>query len=132
MEYRASMRRCWISPAIMGSCHGSAIRIGRRPKARSNRRSAISSQASGQDLNFDSLEEVNRQALVWCGEANRRIHATTREVPLERFPREGLTPLNGQPDYDTSYESRRQAAKDCLVSYRGNRYSVPTPMQARA
>ena len=46
-------------------------------------------------------------------------------VPLERFPREGLTPLNGQPDYDTSYVSRRQAAKDCLVSYRGNRYSVP-------
>ena len=76
-------------------------------------------------LNFDSLEEVNRQALAWCGEANRRTHATTREVPLERFPREGLTPLNGQPDYDTSYESRRQAAKDCLVSYRGNRYSVP-------
>jgi hypothetical protein len=36
-----------------------------------------------------------------------------------------LTPLNGQPAYDTSYESRRQVAKDCLVAYRGNRYSVP-------
>ncbi len=42
-----------------------------------------------------------------------------------RFPHEGLTPLNGQPAYDTSYLSHRQVAKDCLFSYRGNRYSVP-------
>jgi hypothetical protein len=76
-------------------------------------------------LEFGTLAELNRQALVWCGEANRRIHATTREVPLERLAREGLTPLNGQPDYDTSYSAHRQVAKDCLVSYRGNRYSVP-------
>ena len=74
---------------------------------------------------FDSLQELNHQALVWCEEANRRVHGTTREVPLERFAREGLTPLGGQPDYDTSYLSHRQVAKDCLLSYRGNRYSVP-------
>lgn len=74
---------------------------------------------------FDLLPELNRQALVWCEEANRRVHATTREVPQVRFPHEGLTPLNGQPAYDTSYVSHRQVAKDCLVAYRGNRYSVP-------
>ncbi len=33
--------------------------------------------------------------------------------------------MNGQPAYDTSYVSHRQVAKDCLFSYRGNRYSVP-------
>jgi hypothetical protein len=33
--------------------------------------------------------------------------------------------LNGQPAYDTSYVSHRQVAKDCMFSYRGNRYSVP-------
>jgi hypothetical protein len=76
-------------------------------------------------LGFDSLAELNRQALVWCGEANRRVHGTTREIPQERFAHEGLTPLNGQPAYDTSYMSHRLVAKDCLVSYRGNRYSVP-------
>ena len=76
-------------------------------------------------LRFDSLAELNRQASLWCGEANRRVHATTREVPLERLAREHLTPWNGQPDYDTSYVSHRQVAKDCLVSYCGNRYSVP-------
>ena len=52
-------------------------------------------------LGFGTLAELNRQALVWCGEVNRRVHGTTREVPLERLAREGLTPLNGQPDYDT-------------------------------
>ena len=74
---------------------------------------------------FDSLKELNRQALVWCGEVNRRVHATTREIPQVRFPQDGLTPLNGQPAYDTSYVSHRQVAKDCRFSYRGNRYSVP-------
>ena len=83
-------------------------------------------------LQFDSLQELNRQALVWCAEANRRVHATTREVPLERFVREGLTPLNGQPDYDTSYVSHRQVAKDCLLSYGGNRYSVPHPYAGKS
>lgn len=81
---------------------------------------------------FDSLQDLNRQARAWCEEANRRVHATTREVPLERFTREGLTPLNGQPDYDTSYVSHRQAAKDCLISYRGNRYSAPYAYAGRS
>ena len=74
---------------------------------------------------FNSLKDLNRQALAWCEEANRRVHATTREIPAVRFPHEAMTPLNGQPAYDTSYVSHRQVAKDCLVSYRGNRYSVP-------
>jgi transposase len=53
-------------------------------------------------LSFDSLAELNRQTRLWCDEVNRRLHGTTREAPLERFPREALTPLNGQPAYDTS------------------------------
>ncbi len=76
-------------------------------------------------LRFDSLAELNRQALTWCGEANCRVHATTREVPAERFPHERLTPLHGQAAYDTSYMSHRLVAKDCMLAYRGNRYSVP-------
>jgi transposase len=76
-------------------------------------------------IEFDSLKELNRQGLAWCGEVNGRVHSTTREIPQTRFPQEGLTPLNGQPAYDTSYVSHRQVAKDCLFSYRGNRYSVP-------
>jgi transposase len=76
-------------------------------------------------IDFDSLAGLNQQAFLWYEEANRRPHGTTREVPYERLGREVLTPLDGQPDYDTSYYSPRQVAKDCLLSYHGNRYSVP-------
>ena len=52
-------------------------------------------------IRFDSLSDLNRQALEWCDEANRRVHGTTREIPMERWSREELTPLGGHPDYDT-------------------------------
>jgi hypothetical protein len=49
----------------------------------------------------------------------------TREVPYERLPKERLLLLDDQPDYDTSYMADRRVAKDCLLSYRGNRcYSI--------
>jgi len=76
-------------------------------------------------LRFSSLEDLNRQVWAWMEEVNHQPHSTTREVPYERLARENLRPINGQPDYDTSYVSYRQVAKDCLLSYRGNRYSVP-------
>ena len=76
-------------------------------------------------LSFTSLEDLNRQAWVWMEEVNQQPHRTTREVPYQRLARENLRALSGQPDYDTSYVAYRQVAKDCLVSYRGNRYSVP-------
>jgi transposase len=76
-------------------------------------------------LHFETLAELNRQVFQWCEEANRRVHATTREVPVERWPQEHLLSITGRPDYDTSYVSHRQVAKDCLFSYGGNRYSVP-------
>jgi transposase len=76
-------------------------------------------------IRFESLSGLNRQAFMWCEEANRRVHSTTREVPVDRWPHEHLLPIAGRPDYDTSYRSQRQVTKDCLLSYRGNRYSVP-------
>jgi transposase len=76
-------------------------------------------------LSFTSLEDLNRQAWGWMEEVNHRPHNTTREVPYERLARENLHPVANQPDYDTSYVAYRQVAKDCLLSYRGNRYSVP-------
>jgi hypothetical protein len=56
---------------------------------------------------------------------NHQQHATTREVPYLRLPQERLLLIDEQPDYDTSYMEDRRVAKDCLLSYRGNRYSVP-------
>lgn len=74
---------------------------------------------------FDSVADLNQQARDWMEKVNRQSHSTTREVPYERLPKERLLLLDNQPDYDTSYMEDRRVAKDCLLSYRGNRYSVP-------
>jgi transposase len=74
---------------------------------------------------FVDLADLNGQARWWCDTvANAKVHATTREVPWQRLPREGLQPLP-EVDYDTSYLAHRQVQRDCLVHYRGSRYSVP-------
>ena len=76
-------------------------------------------------IQFDSLEDLNRQARQWLEKVNRQPHGTTREVPYDRLGTEPLLRIDEQPDYDTSYMEDRRVAKDCLLSYRGNRYSVP-------
>ena len=76
-------------------------------------------------IRFDSLDGLNRQARDWMEKVNRQIHGTTREVPYDRLPKEELLRIDEQPDYDTSYMEDRHVAKDCLLSYRANRYSVP-------
>lgn len=78
-------------------------------------------------LEFIDLADLNRQALGWLNTiANVRIHGTTGEVPFERLPDEGLTPILGRPDYDTSLIVHRRCSRDCLISYEGNFYSAPS------
>ena len=65
--------------------------------------------------------------MEWLNEAaNVRVHGTTKEVPFHRLAEERLTPMDSRPDYDTSYISWRQVTKDSFISYKGNRYSVPS------
>lgn len=78
-------------------------------------------------LQFVDLGDLNRQALRWLNTiANVRIHGTTGEVPFERLPEEGLTPIHDRPDYDTSLIMHLRCSRDCLISYEGNFYSVPS------
>jgi len=77
-------------------------------------------------LTFVDLADLNRQCRDWLDfTANVRVHGTTGEVPFTRLPLEGLLPLDGKPDYDTSLIAFRRSTKDCFVSYDGNYYSVP-------
>lgn len=57
---------------------------------------------------------------------DQQIHSTTQERPIERFRAElpALTPLPEQRFVGTLALSRK-VSWDCLVSYRGCRYSVP-------
>ena len=74
---------------------------------------------------FASLADLNQQAHAWMERVNHQVHSTTREIPYQRLPQERLLLLDEFPDYDTSYMEDRRVAKDCMLSYRGNRYSVP-------
>lgn len=78
---------------------------------------------------FASLVDLNQQARAWMEKVNHQVHSTTREVPYQRLPQERLLLLDEQPDYDTSYMEDRRVAKDCMLSYRGNRYSVTIPLR---
>lgn len=76
-------------------------------------------------IHFDSLGDLNRQARTWAEKVNHQVHGTTREVPYDRLEKERLLRIDEQPAYETSYLEDRRVAKDCTLSYRGNRYSVP-------
>ncbi|HZK13062.1 MAG TPA: hypothetical protein VFC55_00980, partial [Desulfobaccales bacterium] len=77
---------------------------------------------------FESLDQINAAALGWLQTvANTRVHGTTGEVPRQRFLSEEplLTRLRPGMGFDTALYERRRITRDCLVSYRGSRYSVP-------
>jgi len=77
-------------------------------------------------LSHTGLADLNQQAINWLDTvANLRVHGTTGEVPFNRLPWEGLAPLLGKPDYDTSLLTTRRSSADCFISYGGNFYSVP-------
>ena len=78
-----------------------------------------------QGLHFTDLADINAQGRVWLDTvANPRVHGTTGVTPFSRLPQEQLQPLPAQR-FDTSRISYRQVGRDGLVSYQGNRYSVP-------
>ncbi|MBV9282496.1 MAG: IS21 family transposase [Chloroflexi bacterium] len=62
----------------------------------------------------------------FAAEQDERVHGTTRERPLDRFPaeREALTPLPAHR-FLGSYQALRTVSWDCLISFGGTRYSVP-------
>lgn len=81
---------------------------------------------AGRDL--QSLAEYETAAVRWRDEvANVRIHATTRRRPIDLFEEEKpfLLPLPATP-FDADALESRQVSPLALVSFDGNRYSVPS------
>jgi hypothetical protein len=77
-------------------------------------------------IHFSDLNDLNQQAVGWCnGVAHCRVHATTGETPFSRLPHENLQPIPAL-HYDTNIGVVRRASRDCLVSYEGNWYSLPS------
>lgn len=74
-------------------------------------------------VRYNSLDDLNGQALAWSNKVNGKEHATTGEVPFERLKKEGLNPLSRE--YIIDKINLRRVQKGCLISYAGNQYSVP-------
>jgi hypothetical protein len=74
-------------------------------------------------IKYDSLDDLNRQAMNWLIKANGKIHGTTGERPNQRLLKERLSPL--VREYIIDKINLRKVEKDCLISYSNNKYSVP-------
>jgi transposase len=78
---------------------------------------------------WDDLGHFARELARFTAEdLDVRVHATTGERPIDRFEHERLllTPLPEAPFIGT-HEIMRKVSWDCLLSYKGTRYSVPWP-----
>ena len=74
---------------------------------------------------FSDLNDINVQCHEWLERVNSQIHGTTHERCIERLKLENLNSLSSIPEYFTHKNETRKVSRECYVSYRGNRYSVP-------
>lgn len=80
-------------------------------------------------IKYNSLADLNSKAHAWCNKINARVHGTTNERPVDRLPDEHLLPL--KREYIIDKINLRRVEKDCLISYAGNKYSVPAEYVGR-
>lgn len=75
---------------------------------------------------FADLDELNGQVRAWLDHtANVRLHATTRQRPIDLWTQEQLTAYDSVPPYQTLQPVPRTVSVEALVHFRGSRYSVP-------
>jgi hypothetical protein len=80
---------------------------------------------------FEDLSDLNRQAVQWCHETDRRTHGTTGKIPAEELSKEPLLPLPPQEIMDKYRWESRSITRDGFVSFDGVRYGVPWQYSGR-
>ena len=80
---------------------------------------------------FENLEDLNRQALSWCRQADGKVHCTTGKIPLRELANEGLRELPPQEVLDKYRWETRTVTRDGMVSFDGVRYGVPWQYSGR-
>jgi transposase InsO family protein len=107
---------------------------GRGKQERLNRyiREAFLAEATHRGI--ESIDELNDIFDAWAGEvANKRVHAETKEMPIDRFERGGP---HRQADSDVLVEAfrwsvTRKVTKTASVPLEGNQYSVDPSLVGR-
>ena len=62
-------------------------------KGKIERTVGVVKQSFWAGVSFTDVDDLNRQAHVWCERINARVHRTTHERPRERREQEPLVPL---------------------------------------
>ncbi len=76
-------------------------------------------------VRFTDLDDLNRQARIWCERRNRRVNRTTHQRPIDRLPEERLRPLPASSLTAPFVTAERQVSWDGFVSYDGTLYGLP-------
>ena len=77
---------------------------------------------------FASFTALEQYLAAWMVDADRRVHGTTHEAPVDRFDRDergALRPLPARPLPRREQRLRRRVAHDAFVDVATVRYSVP-------
>jgi transposase len=77
---------------------------------------------------FASWDDLEAHLVWWMREiADRRVHQTTKEVPLVRFEKEkgALLAVGAQRSFVVTRSATRVVKTDATVDFFGNAYSVP-------
>jgi len=77
-------------------------------------------------VSFTDLDDLNRQAHIWCERINARVHRTTHERPRDRREREPLAPLPQAFAWERFATEERKVSWDGYVSYDGVLYGLPS------
>ena len=75
-------------------------------------------------IKYKDLKDLNDKALKWCEKINSKNHSTTNEIPRVRLIEEKLNKVTRK--YVIDSDNVRTVQKDCLISFLGNKYSVPS------
>jgi transposase len=82
---------------------------------------------------FAGMDDLNAQARHWLETtANGRVHATTGERPVDRWPGEGLTAYQTITPYCIDASVERKASWEGYVCFGGSRYSIPPEIAGKS
>jgi len=77
-------------------------------------------------VSFSEIDDLNRQAQIWCERINTRVHGTTHERPSERREQEPLGPLPQAFAWERFAAEERKVGWDGYFSYDGVLYGLPS------
>ncbi len=95
-------------------------------KGKIERTVGVVKQSLWPGIAFTDIEDLNRQAHVWCERINMRVHRTTHERPRERREQEPLSALPQAFAWERFATEERRVSWDGYLSYDGVLYGLPS------